>query len=70
MPPPLPEPLPEEVDGEVLIVVPDDVSTGDMAPDGAIAMSVWSNIAACARFMFRPVRPGVPRPRAGARAAG
>ena len=38
--------------------MPDDISTGDMAPDGAIAMSVWSNIAACARFMFRPLRPG------------
>ena len=60
VPPPLPEPLPEEVDGEVLIVVPDDVSTGDMAPDGAIAMSVWSNIAACARFMFGRFDPAFP----------
>jgi aconitate hydratase len=41
----------------VLIVVPDDISTGDMAPDGAIAMSVWSNIAECARFMFRRLDP-------------
>ena len=70
VPPPLPGPLPDEVDARVLIVVPDDISTGDMAPDGAIAMSVWSNIAACARFMFRPAGPGVPRPRPGARAAG
>src|SRR3954466_12065057 len=53
VPPPLPEPLPEDLDAPVLIVVPDDISTGDMAPDGAIAMSVWSNIAECARFMFR-----------------
>ena len=60
VPPPLPAPLPEEVDGEVLIVVPDDVSTGDMAPDGAIAMSVWSNIAACARFMFGRLDPAFP----------
>jgi aconitate hydratase len=29
-----------------------------MAPDGAIAMSVWSNIAECARFMFRRLDPG------------
>ncbi|PZU01529.1 MAG: hypothetical protein DI630_11970 [Gordonia sp. (in: high G+C Gram-positive bacteria)] len=28
-----------------------------MAPDGAIAMSVWSNIALCARFMFNRFDP-------------
>ena len=56
--PPLPEPLPDDLDAEVLIVVGDDISTGDMAPDGAIAMSVWSNIAECARFMFRRLDPG------------
>ncbi|HEX2073578.1 MAG TPA: aconitate hydratase, partial [Geodermatophilus sp.] len=60
VPPPLPEPLPEALDVPVLIVVPDDISTGDMAPDGAIAMSVWSNIAECARFMFRRLDPGFP----------
>lgn len=53
VPPPPPEPLPADLEGRVLIVVGDDVSTGDMAPDGAIAMSVWSNIEECARFMFR-----------------
>jgi aconitate hydratase len=58
VPPPLPEPLPEDLDAPVLIVVPDDISTGDMAPDGVIAMSVWSNIAECARFMFRRLDPG------------
>ena len=58
VPPPVPEPLPEDLDAPVLIVVPDDISTGDMAPDGAIAMSVWSNIAECARFMFRRLDPG------------
>jgi aconitate hydratase len=41
-----------------LIVVPDYISTGDMAPDGAIAMSVWSNIGECARFMFRRLDAG------------
>jgi aconitate hydratase len=51
--PALPEPVAEDVTGRVLITVGDDVSTGDMAPDGAIAMSVWSNIAVCARYMFR-----------------
>jgi aconitate hydratase len=51
-PPPVP-PLPERIEGRVLIVVPDDVSTGDMAPDGALGVALWSNIPACARFMFR-----------------
>jgi aconitate hydratase len=37
----------------VLIVVPDDVSTGDMAPDGALGLALWSNIPACAGYMFR-----------------
>jgi len=41
----------------VVIVVEDDVSTGDMAPDGALGMSVWSNIAACATYMFRRQDP-------------
>src|SRR3954454_21346885 len=58
VPPSTPERLPEDLDAPVLIVVPDDISTGDMAPDGAIAMSVWSNIAECARFMFRRLDPG------------
>ncbi|MGD9530524.1 aconitate hydratase [Pseudonocardia sp.] len=58
VPPPQPAPPPEDLDGRVLIVVPDDISTGDMAPDGVVAMSVWSNIAECARFMFRRLDPG------------
>ncbi|QJU55319.1 aconitate hydratase [Herbiconiux sp. KACC 21604] len=55
--PPAPAPLAGTLSGEVLIVVGDDISTGDMAPDGAIAMSVWSNIEACARFMFQRLDP-------------
>lgn len=60
VPPPRPEPLPDDLDARVLIVVPDDVSTGDMAPDGVIAMSVWSNIEACAEFLFRRFDPELP----------
>lgn len=56
--PPVPPPPPEDLDARVLIVVGDDISTGDMAPDGAIGMAVWSNIAECARFMFRRLDPG------------
>jgi len=43
----------ETLAGEILIVVPDNISTGDMAPDGALGMSVWSDISRCATFMFR-----------------
>jgi aconitate hydratase len=39
-------------------VVEDDVSTGDMAPDGALGMSLWSNIPECAKYMFRRQDPG------------
>ncbi|WP_448616864.1 aconitate hydratase [Modestobacter sp. URMC 112] len=57
-PPPDIGPLPDEVSGRVVIVLGDDISTGDMAPDGAIAMSIWSDITACARFMFQRNDPG------------
>jgi aconitate hydratase len=58
-PPPVP-PLTATIDGRVLIVVPDDVSTGDMAPDGALGVAIWSNIPACARYMFRRFDPDFP----------
>jgi aconitate hydratase len=58
-PPPVP-PLPDAIEGRVLIVVPDDVSTGDLAPDGALGIAIWSNIPACARFMFRRFDPDFP----------
>jgi aconitate hydratase len=58
-PPPVP-PLPETIEGRVLIVVPDDVSTGDMVPDGALGLAIWSNIPACAGFMFRRFDPAFP----------
>ena len=58
VPPPEPNPLPENIQGRVLIVLEDDVSTGDMAPDGALGMALWSNIPACAQFMFRRQDPG------------
>lgn len=52
IPPPTPQPVAHEVRGRVLIVLGDDVSTGDMAPDGALGIALWSNIPACAEFMF------------------
>jgi aconitate hydratase len=50
-------PLQDAIEGRVTIVVSDDVSTGDMAPDGAIGMSLWSNIPDCAKHMFRRQDP-------------
>ncbi len=60
VPPPSVPPLPEEIRGRVLIKVPDDVSTGDMAPDGALGLAIWSNIPACARYYFRRFDPEFP----------
>src|SRR5215213_3655176 len=56
VPPPEGEPVAETLEGRVLIVVEDDVSTGDMAPDG-MGMSLWSNIPECAKYMFRRQNP-------------
>jgi aconitate hydratase len=50
--PPIPPPLPEEFTGKVLIVLPDNVSTGSMAPDGAIVMADRSNVPAIAEYTF------------------
>ncbi|WP_281965406.1 aconitate hydratase [Serinicoccus marinus] len=57
VPPHRPGRPPEDVRAKVGIVVGDDISTGDMAPDGVIGMAVWSNIALCAGFMFRRIDP-------------
>jgi aconitate hydratase len=59
-PPPTPPVLEDEITGRVTIVAGDDVSTGDMAPDGAIGMAAWSNIAACAEYMFTRLDPAFP----------
>jgi aconitate hydratase len=56
-PPPVP-PLPEQIQAEVLIVLPDNVDTGDMAPDGALGLVLRANIPACSQFMFRRFDPG------------
>jgi len=61
VPPPIPRPVASDVRGRVLIVLGDDVSTGEMAPDGALGIALWSNIPACAEFMFRRTDAGFHR---------
>jgi aconitate hydratase len=55
--PPEGRPVPDTLEGRIVIVVEDDVSTGDMAPDGALGMSLWSNIPECAKYMFHRQDP-------------
>jgi len=57
LPPPAQAPLPEEVEGKVLIVLPDNISTGAMAPDGAIVMADRSNVPALAKHCFEKEDP-------------
>src|SRR5947209_8540982 len=51
--PPEHEPLPDSLEGRVATVQPDDISAGDLAPDGVEVMSYRSNIPAIAEFTFR-----------------
>src|ERR671923_1106193 len=48
-PPPVPPALPDALEGRVLIVLPDNISTGSMSPDGVIVMGERSNIEAISR---------------------
>src|SRR6266480_688370 len=52
-PPPAQKPLPDELKMRVLIVAPDDISTGDLSPDGATVMAYRSNVPAIAEFTFQ-----------------
>jgi aconitate hydratase len=61
IPPPPQTPLPDQVAGRVLIVVGDDISTGDLSPDGVVVMSFASNVEAMSRFVFRRLDPDFPR---------
>jgi aconitate hydratase len=56
-PPPVQSPLPGSLSGRVLIVVGDDISTGDLSPDGAEVMALRSNVAAMSRFVLRRLDP-------------
>jgi aconitate hydratase len=52
-PPPELKPLPDDLELRVLIVAPDDISTGDLSPDGATVMAYRSNVPAIAEFTFQ-----------------
>jgi aconitate hydratase len=51
--PPEHEPMPDSISAKVATVQPDNISTGDLAPDGVEVMSYRSNIPAIAEFTFR-----------------
>jgi aconitate hydratase len=51
--PPEHEPLEEPLQARVATIQPDNISTGDLAPDGVIVMSYRSNIPAIAEFTFQ-----------------
>jgi len=57
VPPPAQKPLPDTLAGRVVIVVGDDISTGDLSPDGVVVMSFCSNVDAMANFVFRRLDP-------------
>jgi aconitate hydratase len=51
--PPEHTPLEDSVEARIATVQPDNISTGDLAPDGVIVMSYRSNIPAIAEFTFQ-----------------
>jgi aconitate hydratase len=51
--PPEHKPLEDSVEAKIATVQPDNISTGDLAPDGVIVMSYRSNIPAIAEFTFQ-----------------
>ena len=55
--PPSQKPLPARLEGKVLIKLPDNISTGSMAPDGAIAMADRSNVPALSKHTFEKEDP-------------
>src|SRR3954462_2827304 len=60
--PPEHEPMPDSIDATVATVQPDDISTGDIAPDGAEVMAYRSNIPAIAELTFRHRAPEFRKP--------
>lgn len=65
--PPLPQfgPLPEELEGELLLVLGDNVTTDDIVPAGAHILKLRSNVPAVSEYVFQNIDPSFP-PRAKA----
>ena len=61
-PPPRGRPVPDVIAGRVTIVVGDDVSTGDMAPDGAVGDEPLAEHRRMREVHVPPAGPRVPRP--------
>jgi aconitate hydratase len=59
--PPEQRELPDDLEMRVLIVAPDDISTGDLSPDGATVMAYRSNVPAIAEFTFQHRDKDFPR---------
>jgi aconitate hydratase len=51
--PPEHVPLGDSIEARIATVQPDDITTGDLAPDGVVVMSYRSNIPAIAEFTFQ-----------------
>lgn len=56
-PPQIADPLPDTLSGQVLIVLGDDISTGDLSPDGANVLAFRSNIEAMSKFVLARIDP-------------
>jgi aconitate hydratase len=57
-PPPEHVPLDDSIEAKVVTIQPDNISTGDLAPDGAEVMAYRSNVPAIAEFTFQHRDPG------------
>jgi aconitate hydratase len=60
VPPPPPQPLPEALEGEVLLKLGDNVSTDEILPGGNNVLPLRSNIPALAEHTFEYVDPTFP----------
>ncbi len=67
--PPLPKfvPLPDELEGELLLALGDNVTTDDIVPAGANILKLRSNVPAISEYVFHNIDPSFP---ARAKASG
>jgi len=67
--PPLPQfvPLPDELEGELLLALGDNITTDDIVPAGANILKLRSNVPAISEYVFQNIDPSFP---ARAKASG